>query len=308
MRPLVVTQGDPLGVGPELLLLLAAGGHLRGGDVVVASPDVLARIAGRLEAPWARVGFSCIEPLVDAGALASSPRGAVDALERAVDLVLEGRGHALVTAPIDKARCAAAGFRYPGHTEYLAARSKAKDYAMLLVGPRLRVALATIHLPLREVAARLEVEDVVRVGRLLAGALVRYFGIPSPRIGILGVNPHAGERGLLGDEEARIVRPAVDELGAWAGADAAFVGPLSADSAFHEHAEGRFDGLVAMYHDQGLGPFKLLHFRDGVNMTLGLPYVRTSPDHGTAMDIAGTGRVDPTSMIRAVDLARDAGR
>ena len=201
----------------------------------------------------------------------------------------------------------AEGFAYPGHTEYLAARAGVDEVAMLMVGPRLRVVPATIHIPLREVPRTLTPERIVSAGRLLARALHRDFGIAAPTIGVLGVNPHAGERGLLGDEEATIVAPALAALRAWAAeidAPVTFEGPLPADTAFPQHAAGRFDGLVAMYHDQGLGPFKLLHLHDGVNMTLGLPFVRTSPDHGTARDIAGQGVADPSSIFEAVTLAR----
>jgi 4-hydroxythreonine-4-phosphate dehydrogenase len=178
---------------------------------------------------------------------------------------------------------------------------------MLMAGPILRVVLATIHVPLRRVAELLTPEAILRAGRLLARALVEDFAIASPRIGVLGLNPHAGEQGLLGDEEIEVIAPALDDLRAWArerGLPVTFVGPLPADAGFPRHRAGELDGLIAMYHDQGLGPFKLLHFQDGVNVTLGLPFVRTSPDHGTARDIAGRGIADPSSMIAAVELAR----
>jgi 4-hydroxythreonine-4-phosphate dehydrogenase len=315
---LVVTQGDPAGIGPELLLRLGAADLLRAGDCVVADEAPLRALAASLAATtgsggpggeWATRGLAALEPLLD-----RSPRapGQVSALVRGVDLVLaDPRGRALVTAPIDKAGCRAEGFRFPGHTEYLAARAGVDDFAMLMVGPRLRVVLATIHMPLREVPLRLDIPGIVRVGRLLARALRERF-LPADRrpvIGVLGLNPHAGERGLLGDEERTIVGPAVERLREWASEHdhlAEFRGPLPADTAFAMHADGALDGVVAMYHDQGLGPFKLLHMRDGVNMTLGLPFVRTSPDHGTARDIAGRGVADPGSMFAAVALARGA--
>ena len=212
-----------------------------------------------------------------------------------------------MTAPIDKARSAAEGLAYPGHTEYLAARAGVDEFAMLMAGPRLRVVLATIHLPLREVPRRLDTAAIFRAGRLLALALRNHFAKAHPVIGVLGLNPHAGEQGLLGDEEISVVAPAVALLARWAAdhdVPATFRGPLPADSAFAQHADGLLDGVVAMYHDQGLAPFKLLHMRDGVNMTLGLPFVRTSPDHGTARDIAGRGIADPSSMFAAVAYAR----
>ena len=301
---LVVTQGDPAGVGPELLLRLAAEDLLHPGDLVVADPDRLRWLARELGG-WAARGLTKIEPMLDHHAQA---HGQVSALVRGVDLVLEDpQGRALVTAPIDKAGCRDEGFAFPGHTEYLAARAQVDDFAMLMVGPTLRVVLATIHIPLREVPLRLDVASIVRAGKLLARALRTHFGCPRPVIGVLGLNPHAGERGLLGDEEITTVAPAVLALNNWAAEDeepAVFRGPLPADTAFAIHADGKLDGVVAMYHDQGLGPFKLLHMRDGVNMTLGLPFIRTSPDHGTARDIAGRGLVDPSSMFAAVALAR----
>ena len=312
---IVLTQGDPAGIGPELLLRLGAAGLLRAGDRVVADEAPLRALAAALatSTDWATRGLAALEALLD-----RAPRapGQVSALIRGVDLVLEDpRARALVTAPIDKAACRDEGFAFPGHTEYLAARAGVDDFAMLMAGPRLRVVLATIHMPLREVPLRLDIAGIVRVGRLLACALRDRFARPDgrrPVIGVLGLNPHAGERGLLGDEERTIVGPAVAALRAWASAHeqfpelADFRGPLPADTAFAMHADGALDGVVAMYHDQGLGPFKLLHMRDGVNMTLGLPFVRTSPDHGTARDIAGRGVADPGSMFAAVALARGA--
>lgn len=310
---LVVTQGDPAGIGPELLLRLGAADLLRAGDRVVADLAPLRALADQLAArpdgEWAARGLAALGPLLD-----QAPRspGQVSALVRGVDLVLEDpRGRALVTAPIDKAACRAEGFAFPGHTEYLAARAGVDDFAMLMVGPRLRVVLATIHLPLREVPLRLDVASIVRAGRLLARALRERFAYRRPVIGVLGLNPHAGERGMLGDEEQTIVGPAIAALREWAAAHddpTEFRGPLPADTAFPAHADGALDGIVAMYHDQGLAPFKLLHMHDGVNMTLGLPFVRTSPDHGTARDIAGRGVADPASMFAAVALARGATR
>ncbi|MCA9635411.1 MAG: 4-hydroxythreonine-4-phosphate dehydrogenase PdxA, partial [Myxococcales bacterium] len=214
-RRLVVTQGDPEGIGPELLLRLGDAGLLAPGDAVVADPRALAALVSRLGTAWARRGLSALEPLLLTDL--PSPLSQVQALKRGVDRVLAGPGEiALVTAPIDKARCQAEGFAYPGHTEYLAARAGVDEVAMLMVGPRLRVVPATIHIPLREVPRTLTPERIVSAGRLLARALHRDFGIAAPTIGVLGVNPHAGERGLLGDEEATIVAPALAALRAWA--------------------------------------------------------------------------------------------
>ncbi|MEE9386643.1 MAG: 4-hydroxythreonine-4-phosphate dehydrogenase PdxA [Nannocystaceae bacterium] len=306
MRRLVLSQGDPDGVGPELLLRLASCGALRSGDLVVAGHANLRRLVERLSsspaASWATSGWRTIVPLLLPSA--SQELGQVEALTLAVDHVLASPGWGLVTAPIDKAACMAQGFAHAGHTEYLAQRAGATDVAMVMVGPTLRVALATVHIPLSEVSRRLDVASVVRAGTRLVEALRGIFGVQVPRVGVLGLNPHAGEKGVLGDEEARIVGPAIAALSRKLGPQAQFLGPLPADTAFPHHAAGRYDGLVGMYHDQALGPFKLLHFRDGVNLTMGLPFIRTSPDHGTAKDIAGRGEADPASMLCAIRLAR----
>lgn len=306
-RQLVVTQGDPQGIGPELLLRLGDAGLLGAGDRIFADRRVLEQLCDSLGKAWARRGWAAIKPLFAADL--PCPLTQVQALSRAVDHIVsvDPSQVALVTAPIDKARCNAEGFAFPGHTEYLADRSGVDEVAMLMVGPRLRVVPATIHIPLRAVPEALTPQRIISAGRLLALTLHRDFGIAAPTIGILGVNPHAGERGLLGSEEQSVITPAIEALRVWAtghGAPFTFAGPLPADTAFPQHASGRYDGLVAMYHDQGLGPFKLLHMHDGVNMTLGLPFVRTSPDHGTARDIAGQGIADPSSMFAATSLAR----
>ena len=308
---MVVTSGDPEGVGPELLLHLAASGRLAPADRVVVGRHALTQTLERLEAAcggttpeWASAGRSLLEAHLDDEI--ADDAGQYAALVRGVDLVLEApRTRALVTAPIDKAVAVREGLAYPGHTEYLAARAGTERFAMAMVGPTLRLTLATIHIPLRSVPERLDGDAIARAGSLLAEALRDAFGVETPRIALCGLNPHAGEGGVLGEEDAQIIAPARERLSAEC-PYARFEGPLPADAAFPLHAKGRFDGVVAMYHDQGLAPFKLLHFADGVNMTLGLPFVRTSPDHGTAKDIAGTGRVDPSSMFAAFDLARNA--
>jgi 4-hydroxythreonine-4-phosphate dehydrogenase len=299
-RGLVVTQGDPAGIGPELILHAAALDQIRAGDVVFADPAAMAQRALALGTPWAAAGWSALQ-----GRVAGEPgMGQFAALQQGVDHVLGHPGMALVTAPIDKARAQSEGLAYPGHTEYLAARSGASEVAMLMCGPRLRVGLATVHVPLRRVPELLRTEDVVRVGHLLCHALIDVFEVGRPRVAVLGLNPHAGEQGTLGDEEDRVIVPGIDALQARWGDRARFFGPVPADSAFFAHAQGTYDGIVAMYHDQALAPFKLLHFDDGVNMTLGLPFVRTSPDHGTAVDIAGRGVARPGSMLAAIRLAR----
>lgn len=310
-RPLVITQGDPEGVGPELILRALAAGRLQARDRIVADPAVFSRLCAAL--PELAALRDPLTPML-VGPVARTPTegelGQFAALAHGVDLVQASPGTGLVTAPIDKARACAEGLRHPGHTEYLAERAGVEDFAMLMAGSSIKVALATIHIPLAQVPRELTRVGVGRVVRLLASALRRDFAIARPRIGVLGLNPHAGEQGLLGCEEREIIEPALRDCREWArieGLPHTFVGPLPADTAFHRHVHGDFDGLVAMYHDQGLGPFKLQHFSDGVNVTLGLPYVRTSPDHGTARDIAGRGVADPSSFFAAIDLARGQG-
>ena len=231
---------------------------------------------------------------------ASSARAAWDAMEEASRLLQTGEIYGVMTAPVAKQGLHEAGFPYPGQTEFFAARSATDNFAMCLTGGPLTVALATIHLPLREVASTLRTGEIVRVGKLLHEFLQRRLG-RQPRIAVAGLNPHAGEQGRFGDEEQTIIAPAVSELAAHGD----FTGPLSPDTVFHRAAAGEFDGVLCMYHDQGLIPLKLLAFDTGVNVTLGLPFPRTSPDHGTASDLAGTGRANHRSMLAAIKLAAE---
>jgi 4-hydroxythreonine-4-phosphate dehydrogenase len=222
-------------------------------------------------------------------------------VDAAADAVIGGAAAAMVTAPVSKKAIADAhpGLDFVGHTEHLAARAGGARVAMMFHGPRLKVALVTTHLPLARVPAALSTARIVEVGRLLADALVRWFGIARPRIGVAALNPHAGEGGLFGDEEKRVVAPAVRVLSR----GGRFVGPVPADAVFRKAADGELDGVVALYHDQATVPVKLLDFRRAVNVTLGLPFVRTSVDHGVAYDIAGRGVADPASLQAALRLA-----
>jgi 4-hydroxythreonine-4-phosphate dehydrogenase len=304
-----ITLGDPAGIGPEIVAaaLVAAPPDLRARLVVYGDGAALAQGARAL-------GFSLPEVPVLAGVLSRPPvpgkpddtTGAAQVayLDAAIAAAAAGELAAIVTAPISKTWARRAGLSFPGHTELLAARLGAPEVAMLFAGPRLRVALATVHLPLAKVAAALDVGRVTAVIRLLAESLRRDFGIAAPRVGVVGLNPHAGEGGLLGSEEERVVAPAIEAARA-ALPGVAIDGPLVPDAAFRDAASGRWDGVVAMYHDQGLIPVKLIDFDESVNVTLGLPIVRTSPDHGTAYDIAGTGHARPTSMVAALKLAAD---
>ncbi len=306
-----ITLGDPAGIGPEVAAwaLAHASPDLRARVVVFGDPSVLARGARDMGlAAGALDGVACEgDPAGDVVAgVPSAAAGAAQVawLEAAIAAARAGRIAGLVTAPISKTWAKRAGFAFPGHTELLAERFGVQEVAMTFVGPRLVVALATVHVPLAAVAGTLTAARIVAVGELLAASLARDLGRPSPvRLGVVGLNPHAGEGGLLGADEARVIAPAVAELAARLGGAAIVSGPLVPDAAFRHALDGGVDGLVAMYHDQALIPVKLVDFEDAVNVTLGLPIVRTSPDHGTAYDLAGSGRARPTSMAAALALA-----
>jgi 4-hydroxythreonine-4-phosphate dehydrogenase len=304
-----VTLGDPSGVGPEIVArtLGSAPAELRRRVVVFGDAGVLVRAAG----PLPGVKIEEVTRLAEEDSLPGRPSPAGGAaqvayLEAAVQAALGGAVDALVTAPLSKTQARAAGFAFPGHTELLAERFGAAEHAMMLAGPRLRVVLATIHLPLAEVPARLGPGDVARAVFLGGQALARDFAIARPRLGVCGLNPHAGEGGLFGDEEARLVAPGLEEgrrrLAAL-GLDVELGGPLVPDAAFRQMLDGRWDLIVALYHDQGLIPVKLIDFEEAVNVTLGLPIVRTSPDHGVGYDVAGTDRVRAGSFAAALALA-----
>ena len=233
-------------------------------------------------------------------------RAAAAALEEAVTRARRGELNAIVTGPIHKARMYEAGFKFPGQTEFFAERCGAKNFAMCLTGGKLTVALVTTHIPLKEVPHALKQGEIVRVGLLLVDFLQRC-GAKAPRIAVAGLNPHAGESGKICREEIEIIAPAVAQLNSQLSTlnphRAAFSGPLSPDTVFHRAVDGEFDAVLCMYHDQGLIPLKLHAFHNGVNTTLGLPFPRTSPDHGTAFEIAGKGIAKPDSMIAAINLA-----
>jgi len=228
----------------------------------------------------------------------------MQAVERAVTLVQEQAARAVVTNPIAKAVLYGAGFPFPGHTEYLAAlaspKGKSLHPVMMLASPRLKVVPVTIHVPLKEVPSLLTPELILSTLAITAEGLTRYFGVKHPRLIVSGLNPHAGEEGSLGREEIDIIEPAIDAARA-EGLDVS--GPRPADTLFHKAALATYDAAICMYHDQALAPFKTLAFEDGVNVTLGLPFIRTSPDHGTAFSLAGTGKASPRSLIEALRLA-----
>ena len=323
--PLALTLGEPAGIGPDITLAV----WQRRDELalppfyLLADPDFLARRARHLgldiplrvvEPDAAAKTFASALPVV---ALAervtaepgqpdqSSGPAAIASIRRAVADVFAGRAHAVVTNPVAKAVLYRTGFAEPGHTEFLArlaqeATGRAAHPVMMLWSPELAVVPVTIHLPVREVPQRLTVELIAETGRIVAHDLRARFGIARPRLALAGLNPHAGEEGALGAEDAAVVAPAVERLRR-EGIDAR--GPLPADTMFHAAARRGYDAALAMYHDQALIPIKTLAFDHAVNVTLGLPFVRTSPDHGTAFDIAGSGRADPASLVAALKLA-----
>lgn len=301
-----ITLGDPAGIGPEIVAaaLHAAPREWRERIVVYGDRAPLERGAHAMGVPVPEV------TLVGSGEGDRATPGTPDPisgaaqvtyLEAAVAAARSGELAAIVTAPISKTWARRAGFEFLGHTEMLAARLGACDVAMFFVGPKLKVALTTVHRPLAEVVTDLTTDRVRVVIELVATSMVRDLGVTAPRIGVVGLNPHAGEDGLLGDEDAEIIAPALAEPCG----PATLLGPLVPDAAFRDAVHGRYDALVAMYHDQGLIPVKLIDFDESVNVTLGLPIVRTSPDHGTAYDIAGKGIARAASMQRALALAME---
>ncbi|HHL38987.1 MAG TPA: 4-hydroxythreonine-4-phosphate dehydrogenase PdxA [Deltaproteobacteria bacterium] len=307
-KTVVLTMGDPVGVGPEIVVRALASTALRrrARPVVVGDVGVLERVASLLGRRLPRGVEIVSASRLDAAALSPGrPTGESGAamigyIDEAVAMVKDGRADALVTAPISKEAAKKAGFAFPGHTEYLAHLTGAKEYCMMLGGPRLRVVLATIHAPLRRVPELITRAGLVRTLRLIDRSFRRYFAVERPRIAVAGLNPHAGESGLFGDEEARIIAPAIRNARRQ-GIDAE--GPLPGDTVFFRAAASEFDCVLAMYHDQGLAPLKLIHFEDGYNCTLGLPIIRTSVDHGTAYDIAWRGKASAASLAAATRLA-----
>ena len=329
--PLAVTMGDPAGIGGELTLA-AWQARRRAWQpfIVIDDPARLAGLAKRLgvdvpihettpeDAANIFADALPVLPLDPLGPVTPgkpSPKhaaAAIEAIRLAVELSLAGRVGGLVTNPVYKKSLYDHGFAYPGQTEYVGALSDPTAHPiMLLASPSLKVVPLTTHLPLRAAIDAITTDAIITLGKLMATALAQDFGHDPVRLAIAGLNPHAGEEGKMGTEDEAIIRPAVDALNA-AGLHA--VGPLSPDSMFHEEARTHYDAALCMYHDQALIPLKTLDFRSGVNATLGLPVVRTSPDHGTAFDIAGQGKADTSSFLAALDMAaaiaarRQAGR
>jgi 4-hydroxythreonine-4-phosphate dehydrogenase len=277
-----ITCGDPAGIGPEIV-----GAAL---ESSLLPPEVEYLVIG------AREAYTPGKPGL------ASAQHAIEALEESVALARSGEIQAVVTGPVSKKWLHDAGFAFPGQTEFFASRCGVSDFAMCLTGGKITVALVTAHVPLIDVSHILTGSEIVRVGQLLYAFLARR-GFPRPRIAVAGLNPHAGEGGDLGSEEIDVIAPAVQSLRRSLNAEVEISGPHPADTLFYRVVQGEFDAVLCMYHDQGLIPLKLHAFDEGVNVTLGLPFSRTSPDHGTAFEIAGKGIARPASMIAAIRLA-----
>jgi 4-hydroxythreonine-4-phosphate dehydrogenase len=324
-KPLALTQGDPAGIGPEIALKawLKRREHALPAFAVITDPDFMRATAATLglpvpieavDAAESAAAFERALPVVPLGMRVQSAPGrpvpasaeaTIASIERAVDLVRSGGAGALVTNPIAKSVLYSAGFSHPGHTEYLAFLAAPRGEApprpvMLLWSEALAVVPVTIHVPLRDVPRLLTRDLIVETARIVAHDMKRRFGLLRPRLALTGLNPHAGEDGGLGEEDKRVIAPAVAALKA-EGVDAS--GPHPADTLFHARARAGYDVALAMYHDQALVPIKTIAFDEAVNVTLGLPFLRTSPDHGTAFDIAGRGVARPDSLIAALRLA-----
>ena len=316
--PLALTMGDPAGIGAEIAIAARVRRPEGPPFFLIDDPERLAAMAAGLRimeisapaetlAAWDR-GLPVLAQPLAARPEPGRPDPAnapavVAAVERAVALVEAGEAAAVVTNPVSKKVLQdGAGFAHPGHTEFLAALSGAARPVMMIAGPQLRVVPVTIHIPLSEVPSALTADLIRETARITAAGLARDFGIAAPRLAVCGLNPHAGEGGAIGREEIETIAPAIEQLRA---EGLAVTGPHPADALFHAAARGRYDAVLGMYHDQVLIPAKTLDFDDGVNVTLGLPFVRTSPDHGTAFDIAGQGIARPDSLMAALAMAAE---
>jgi len=322
-KPIIgITMGDPVGIGPEILLLALRDSDIYqkcqpviigdGNTLIQADGIVQSGLEFRLvtDVSECRFEYGQLDILALSHLSASETtwgrptritgEAMLAYIHAAIRMARENTIHGIVTAPINKLALKMAGSRFAGHTEILATQTGCDNYAMMLAGERLRVVLATIHVPLRGAIDALSIEAIASTITMAAEGLQRRFGLSTPRLAVAGLNPHAGEGGMFGNEEQRFIEPAVRRASA-AGIDVQ--GPYPPDTVFYQAQGGQFDAVVCMYHDQGLIPFKLIHFEDGVNTTLGLPIVRTSVDHGTAYDIAGTGRANPGSLKAAIKMA-----
>ncbi len=325
-KPIIaVTMGDPAGIGPEIVMkAFTRHRDWRASFLVIGDAFVMnetAKTLGYRKKIGTATIFSSTEKAVKNGRCpylidlknvdrknfrfgqtdASCGKAAIEYINKAVDLIKVGAADALVTAPISKEAINLAGFNWPGHTEYLAYLSDTKRFCMMLAGGPLRVVLATRHIALKDICKRLNSKEIYEAIALTYDLLKKQFRIKDPKIAVSALNPHAGEGGLFSDEEKRVILPAIKKA---AGASIKVIGPLAADSLFYHAYRGAFDAEIVMYHDQGLIPLKMIARDSAVNITLGLPFVRTSPAHGTAFDIAGKNKANPSSMIEAIRMAR----
>jgi 4-hydroxythreonine-4-phosphate dehydrogenase len=321
-RPVIgITMGDPAGIGPEIIVKAlgdetlfqicrpmvfgdpgALRSAMRGEEVLqireIGGPAEVEGATGIIDLiPVCRLDKECLVPgfpRVEAG------MAMMECVAKAVEMAVRNEIAGMVTCPINKSLMQLAGYPYEGHTQFIAGLTGCKDYVMMLAGERLRVALVTIHCALKDVPYLMTAERIYRTIAVTARALLDDFGLKHPRLGVAALNPHAGEEGLFGSEETEIIRPSLEKA---ARAGYNVQGPFPADTLFYRAVNGQFDAVIAMYHDQGLIPLKLLHFSNAVNVTLGLPIIRTSVDHGTAYDIAGKGLADPSSLKEAIRMA-----
>lgn len=311
-RPdIFITMGDPSGIGPEVTLKALASRRLSrpANFFIIGDRFVLDKVKRRLKI---KKDFDIID-------LGNVPRGkfkfgkidkaygraSIEYLQEALSIIKKKKNTALVTAPISKEAINKAGFRYGGHTEFLAKATRASKFAMMLIGEPLRVTLLTRHVPVKDVSARIKREKIIDAIELTHGFIARYLNKRYPKIAVAALNPHAGEGGILGAEEKRVIAPAV--LKAKRKYKNVY-GPVAPDAVFYDAYKGKVDAIICMYHDQALIPLKMIARDRGVNITLGLPFVRTSPDHGTAFDIAGKGIADPSSMVEAINMAANLAR
>ncbi|MBI5827886.1 MAG: 4-hydroxythreonine-4-phosphate dehydrogenase PdxA [Deltaproteobacteria bacterium] len=310
---IAITMGDPAGVGPEIVLKALDNSRVRRicSPVVIGDRGVLGLIARKLrlkplnDAEVKGVSSIDVKRLRPGRPTMESSRAMISYIDEAVSMAQDGEAAAIVTGPISKEAAKLAGFGFPGHTEFIAHLTGTKDFCMMLGGVGLKVVLVTIHAALKDVPRLVTSASVLKTIKITDAAFKKY-GFKRPRIAVAGLNPHAGEAGMFGDEEKKAIAPAIKRARAL-GIDA--VGPLPPDTVFYRAVRKKeFDCVVCMYHDQGLGPLKLLHFEDGVNATLGLPIIRTSVDHGTAYDIAWKGVANPDSLIAAIEMAVEMAR
>jgi 4-hydroxythreonine-4-phosphate dehydrogenase len=310
--PLVLTPGEPASISPDITAMAWDTLKLGPAFCVIGDAEYFASRGGHYQRVErivdATAVFKTAIPILHRPLPAVSQAGKLNsknspwviaAIEEAVSFCISGEASGMVTNPIQKEALYDVGFKFQGHTDFLAALTHSQE-VMMLVGEGLRAVPVTVHIPLSEVPKALTREAIVAQGKIVAAALQKYFGIARPRIAVTGLNPHAGENGAMGLEDQNIVAPAVAELRA---GGLTVLGPLPADTAFHPEARATYDAILCMYHDQALIPVKTLDFHGGVNVTLGLPFIRTSPDHGTALSLAGTGKANPSSLIAAIKLA-----